>query len=438
MKRILSGLITLLVFFCFLNSAKVLSDSPIFYGPALPVSSSVNSILSKEGTERITKAMQKHIDEGRLPGVMTMISHKGKIIYWNALGKRDIESNDPLEHDDIFRIFSMTKPITSTAIMMLVEKGKISLDDLVSKFIPAFANLEVLAEDGTRITAKRAITIKHLLSHTSGLTYGFFGDTQVDKIYREAGLFRSKNLKHFVDNVAKLPLLAHPGEKWNYSVSTDILGYIVQVVSGKPFEEFLADEIFKPLGMDDTAFWVPEDKIERFVSRYQIVDEKLQLKDSFKDSKYKNRPAIISGGGGLVSTASDYIRFAQMLLQGGQIDGVRLLQSKTVDIMRSNHLPISHEPISIPGWIPPAYGFGLGFATLVDQEITSDADHNGIFRWAGVANTFFWIDPEAELIAMVWTQLDPFLVYSLEKEFQKLVYQAIEETKNNSSTKSKK
>nr|WP_297348482.1 serine hydrolase domain-containing protein [uncultured Glaciecola sp.] len=426
----MKGLITTLVLFiCITISVEVLSESSSFKDRVLPISSTVNSIISIEGADRITKTMQKHVDEGRLPGVMTMISHKGNIVYGKALGMRDIESEDPLELDDIFRIYSMTKPITSTAIMMLVEKGKISLDDPVSKFIPAFENLEVLAEDGTRRAAKRAISIRHLLSHTSGLTYGKFGDSKVDKIYLAADLFRAKNLNHFVNNVAKLPLLSHPGEKWNYSVSTDILGFVVQVASGKPFEDFLAEEIFKPLKMDDTAFWVPKDKIERFVSRYQILDDNLQLKDSFKDSKYNSKPAIISGGGGLVSTASDYIRFAQMLLQGGQLEGVRLLQPETVDMMRSTQLPESHEPITIPGWIPPAYGFGLGFATLIDQEVTSDADHNGIFRWGGVANTFFWIDPEVELIAMVWTQLDPFLVYSLENEFQSLVYQAIEETK---------
>jgi CubicO group peptidase (beta-lactamase class C family) len=426
----MKGLITTLVLFiCITISVEVLSESSSFKGRVLPISSTDNSIISIEGADRITKTMQKHVDEGRLPGVMTMISHKGNIVYWKALGMRDIESEDPLELDDIFRIYSMTKPITSTAIMMLVERGKISLDDPVSKFIPAFENLEVLAEDGTRRAAKRAISIRHLLSHTSGLTYGKFGDSKVDKIYLAADLFRAKNLNHFVNNVAKLPLLSHPGEKWNYSVSTDILGFVVQVASGKPFEDFLAEEIFKPLKMDDTAFWVPKDKIERFVSRYQILDDNLQLKDSFKDSKYNSKPAIISGGGGLVSTASDYIRFAQMLLQGGQLEGLRLLQPETVDMMRSTQLPESHEPITIPGWIPPAYGFGLGFATLIEQEVTSDADHNGIFRWGGVANTFFWIDPEVELIAMVWTQLDPFLVYSLENEFQSLVYQAIEETK---------
>jgi len=433
MKKLIT---TLVVFICITISVKVLSGSPSFKGRALPISSTDNSIISIEGADRITKTMQNHVDEGRLPGVMTMISHKGNIVYWNALGMRDIESEDPLERDDIFRIYSMTKPITSTAIMMLVEKGKISLDDSVSKFIPAFENLEVLAEDGTRRAAKRAITIRHLLSHTSGLTYGYFGDSKVDKIYLAADIFSAKNLNNFVNNVAKLPLLSHPGEKWNYSVSTDVLGFVVQVVSGKPFEDFLAEEVFKPLGMEDTAFWVPKNKIERFVSRYQILDDNLQLKDSFKDSKYKSKPARVSGGGGLVSTASDYIRFAQMLLQGGQLEGVRLLQPETVDMMRSNQLPEAHGPITIPGWIPPAYGFGLGFATLIDQEITSDADHNGIFRWAGVANTFFWIDPEAELIAMVWTQLDPFLVYGLENEFQSLVYQAIEETKKKSLSKS--
>ena len=404
---------------------------PRVSGAALPMTTPGDVGMSEEGVARIAPAMQAFVDDGRLPGVMTMISRGGEIVHWEAVGMRDIEAGDPLEPDDIFRIYSMTKPITSTAIMMLVESGDIALDDPVLKFIPAFADLTVLEEDGSRTPAARPMTIKHLLSHSGGLTYGFFGSTPVDQMYLAERLFESPSLEDFVAKVAGLPLLAHPGELWNYSVSTDILGYIVQVVSGKPFEEFLAERIFEPLGMDDTAFWVPAEKRDRFATHYRASGDGLQVVDTPEEEAYRaytRMPPMASGGGGLVSTASDYIRFAQMLLQEGQLDDVRILQPETVRAMRFNQLPDELTPISFETWIPPAYGFGLGFATLVDEDATSDADHNGVFRWGGAANTFFWIDPEAELIAMVWTQVNPFLIYSIEKQFQTLVYEAMGES----------
>jgi len=220
----------------FTSCATAPGNIPSVSGPALPMTSPGNVGMSKEGIARISKAMQAYVDDGRLPGVMMMIARGGKIVHWDAIGMRDIETGHPLEPDDIFRIYSMTKPITSTAVMMLVEQGEIALDDPVSKFIPAFADPVVLAEDGQRSQARRPITIRHLLSHTGGLTYGFFGNTAVDKIYLAKQPFNSSSLEEFVDKVAGLPLLAQPGERWNYSVSTDILGYIVQVASGQTLD----------------------------------------------------------------------------------------------------------------------------------------------------------------------------------------------------------
>jgi CubicO group peptidase (beta-lactamase class C family) len=391
-------------------------------GPALPLTAPGEVGVSAEGVARIAAAMQALVDDGRLPGVMTLISRKGKIAHWNAFGMRDIASGDPLEPDDVFRIYSMTKPITSTAIMMLVESGDIALEDPVSKFIPSFLNLTVLEEDGSRSPVARPMTIGHLLSHTGGLTYGFFGNTPVDQMYLEEKLFESESLEAAIAKLAGLPLVAHPGEQFTYSISTDVLGYLVQIVSGQPFEQFLHGRIFEPLSMDDTAFWVPTEKRGRFMSHYSASDEGFQVVDSAQDGTYTQMPSMASGGGGLVSTASDYIRFAQMLLQEGQLDGVRILQPETVLAMRTNQLAggATLANIGMPG-----YGFGLGFATLIDEDATAITDHNGVFRWGGYANTFFWIDPEAELIAMVWTQLSPFGAHDLPAQFQTLVYEAL-------------
>ena len=403
------------------------TEIPGVSGPALPMGAPADAGFSEERLGRIAPAMQAYVDDGRLPGVVTMVARGGKIVHWEAVGMRSIEEATPLQPDDIFRIASMTKPITSTAIMMLVESGDIALDDPVSKFIPAFADMSVLEDDGSRTPVDPPMTVRHLLSHSGGLTYGIFGDTPVDQAYVQARLFAKETPEDYVATVAGLPLLAQPGEIWNYSVSTDVLGYIVQVVSGQPFEVFLEERIFEPLGMDDTAFWVPPEKRNRFTTRYGVGPAGLQVVDAPEDGRYTQMPGMASGGGGLVSTASDYIRFAQMMLQGGQLDGVRILRPETVQAMGTNVLSDDNTPISILGWLPPAYGFGLGFATLVDEGATPQADHDGLIRWGGIANTFFWIDPEAELIAMVWTQMDPFLVYELEKRFTEFVYDAMED-----------
>ena len=383
--------------------------------------------MSADGLARIEPAVQAYVDDGRVAGVMTMVARRGHVVHWAATGMRDLDAGDPLEPDDIFRIYSMTKPITSTGVMMLVEEGAVALDDPVSKFIPEFADVRVLDDDAERVAPAGPITIEHLLTHTSGLTYGFFGDSPVDRLYNESGFFaESQGLDDFARRVAGLPLLASPGDRWNYSVSTDILGRVIEAASGQSFDAFLQERIFDPLGMDDTGFMVPAEKRGRFLANYARPDGALQMIDSPDDGQYTRPPAWLSGGGGLASTASDYIRFAQMLLGDGALGDVRILAPETVAMMRSNRLPDALVPILLGNYLSPGYGFGLGFAVAVDADGTPEPDNNGVFRWAGAANTFFWIDPEADLIGMVWTQFNPFAAYNLEREFQTLVYEAIE------------
>ena len=393
----------------------------------LPTASPGSVGMSADALARIGPAMRAYVDDGRLAAVMTMVARRGKVVHWEAVGTRDTATGDPVERNDIFRIYSMTKPVTSVAVMMLVEEGKVALDDPVSKFVPEFADVKVLAGDGERVAADRPMTVQHLLTHTSGLTYGFFGDSAVDRLYNQANpLTLAEDLEDFGRRVAALPLIASPGARWNYSVSTDILGRVVEVASGQAFDAFVEERILAPLGMDDTAFWVPEEKRGRFMANYARMGGGLVVADSPVDGQYTRPPAFPSGGGGLTSTASDYIRFAQMLLEGGSLDGVRILAPETVAKMRSNHLPDAMVPIELGAFLSPGYGFGLGFAVVMDEDASPEPDHDGVFRWAGAANTFFWIDPEAELVGMVWTQFMPFAAYNLEREFQTLVYGAIE------------
>ena len=393
----------------------------------LPTAEPASAGMSAERLARIRPAVQAYVDDGRLAGVMTLVARRGQVVHWDAVGLRDVEAADPLEPDDIFRIYSMTKPITSVAAMILVEQGKVALDDPVSKFVPEFAAVTVLDAEGERVAPDRPLTIEHLLTHTSGLTYGFFGDSPVDRLYNESGFFtRAEGLEDFAHEAAALPLLASPGDRWNYGVSTDILGRVVEVASGQPFDAFLRARILQPLEMDDTAFVVPRDKLDRFTGHYVREDGALQLVDSPLDGEYTRPPAWLSGGGGLTSTASDYIRFAQMLLQDGQLGGVRILAPETVRMMRANRLPEALVPIQLGAYLSPGYGFGLGFAVVVDAESSPEPDNDGVFRWAGAANTFFWIDPETDLIGLVWTQLNPFAAYDLEREFQTLVYEALD------------
>ena len=393
----------------------------------LPVGTPGSVGMSADKLARIAPAMQAYVDDGRLAAVMTMVARRGQVVHWDAVGTRDTASGDALERDDIFRIYSMTKPVTSVATMILVEEGKVALDDPLSKFVPEFAGVKVFAAGGERVAADGPITVEHLLTHTSGLSYGFFGDSAVDALYVESNpLAAAEGLDDFARRIAELPLVASPGTRWNYSVSTDILGRIVEVASGQPFDAFVKERILDPLEMTDTAFWVAEDKRDRFMANYAKPGDALVVADSPTDGEYTSPPNFPSGGGGLTSTASDYIRFAQMLLEGGTLGDVRILGAETVAKMRENRLPDALVPIELGTFMSPGYGFGLGFAVMMDESASPEPDNNGVYRWAGAANTFFWIDPEAELVGMVWTQFMPFAAYDIEREFQTLVYEALE------------
>jgi CubicO group peptidase (beta-lactamase class C family) len=381
--------------------AAIMGSLPMQAGARdLPTAKAESVGMSTERLARLDAVMKSFVDQGRLAGVVTMVSRHGKVVAFEAAGKRDIAANSPMQKDSIFRIYSMSKPITGVAMMMLFEEGKWQLNDPVSKYIPEFANLKVYGTDaGNNVALKdqaHPMTMRELMSHTAGFTYGFFSNTPVDKLQREADVLNVNNtLDEFINRVAKLPLNAQPGSEWHYSISVDIQGYIVQRLSGMPFEEFLEKRIFKPLGMVDTGFYVPKGKMERFAEFYNYdKDGKLQPEHAGLNHDFSVKPALASGGGGLVSTATDYMRFCQMLLNGGQLDGERLLSPLTVELMRTNVLAAS-MPILAPG-----AGFGLDFAVYTDPAVAGGLYGKGTFWWGGAAGTWFWIDPVNDLIVV--------------------------------------
>lgn len=378
--------------------------------------------MSAERLEKIQPAMQALVDSGKFAGILTLVARKGKIAHLETVGFRDLASSKPMTEDALFRIYSMTKPVTSVAIMMLYEEGKLDLDNPVSEFIPEFAETNVYAGGGaqnpTLVPLKRAITLADLLSHTSGLTYGSFGQTPVDTLYRAANLFSSPSNAAFAQKVARLPLRFQPGTRWLYGVSTDILGRVVEIASGMSLGEFFSQRIFAPLDMFDTGFYVPEEKRARLATLYRKRDGKLEPRNTQSNVR---RGTWESGGGGLVSTARDYLRFAQMLHDGGALYGTRILKPETVRLMTANHLP---ETAPYRHRQRKSDGFGYGFAVIVDETETEWVDENGTYYWSGIAKTHFWIDPQNEMISMVWAQLRG--AGNVTQHFQPLVYEALE------------
>ncbi|WP_224078654.1 serine hydrolase domain-containing protein [Cupriavidus laharis] len=404
--------------------------------------------MSRERLARVERFInESYVATGKLPGALIQVWRRGELALNSVLGLADRERQVPLAQDSIFRIYSMTKPVTSVAVMMLVEECKIALDDPVSKYIPAWENLGVhvggFMESFQTRPAARPMLVVDLLRHTSGLTYGFQQNTNVDAAYRKlklGELATEGTLDEMIEKLATLPLEFSPGEAWNYSVSTDVLGYLVGKVSGMPFETFLKERIFDPLGMVDTAFHVPEDKASRFCACYavgalgsKVISERgPMLQDDPRTSPYLKPPSFISGGGGLVSTAADYMRFARMLLQGGELDGVRLLGPKTLKLMTANHLPggVDLPRLSRSMFSEATYdgvGFGLGFATTVTPATTLIPGSAGDFFWGGAASTFFWVDPQEDLIGLFLTQLLPSSAYPVRRQLRTLVYSAITE-----------
>ncbi len=405
--------------------------------------------MSCERLERIERFVDdNYIANGKLAGALIQVWRRGGLALNSVLGLADRERQVPLAEDSIFRIYSMTKPITSVAVMMLVEECKIALDDPVSKYIPAWEKLGVHAggfmESFQTRAPARPMLVVDLLRHTSGLTYGFQQNTNVDAAYRNlkiGDLTTECTLEEMIERLATLPLEFSPGEAWNYSVSTDVLGYIVGKVSGIPFEVFLKERIFDPLGMVDTGFYVPEEKVSRFCACYAIgalgsktaSTQEPTLQDDSRTSAYLKPPTFVSGGGGLVSTAMDYMRFARMLLQGGELDGVRLLGPKTLELMTANHLPggLDLPRLSRSMFSEATYegvGFGLGFATTITPSSTLIPGSAGDFFWGGAASTFFWVDPREDLIVLFLTQLLPSSAHPVRRQLRTLVYSAITES----------
>ena len=390
--------------------------------------------MSTSRLGRIAPAMQRWVDNGKIPGALTMIARKGRLVHFKKFGMQDIAAAKPIAFDTIFRIYSMTKPIVAVAVMMLYEEGHFQLNTPVSELIPAFKDMQVYTEDGKDIVdAKRKMTIKHLLTHTSGLIYDW-GEDSDHPIYqriREEPLYYCGDVDDFA-NIAnilgKIPLFFHPGEAWHYGMSPDVLGYLIEVVAGRSFAEFLETRIFKPLRMNDTGFSVPQEKADRYMNLYApSEDGGIQEIESPYDYLLSTEPLnFIPSSIGLQSTAADYLRFCQMLLNDGELEGQRLLGRKTVELIRMNHIP-DDLPIFYTG-IDLGCGFGLGFQVVTEVAETLVLGSLGTYSWGGIANTNFWIDPVEDLIGIQMTQLiseDLRFYYQFKNQFQVLTYQSI-------------
>ena len=394
--------------------------------------------LSSPRLGRIRTHLQRYIDAGKVAGTLTLVARQGQIAYFEPQGHLEIERQRPMQQDTIFRIYSMSKPITSVALMMLYEQGLFQLDEPVHKFIPTWKDLRVFVSGNypTFVTApvERPMTIRDLLTHTSGLTYGFMERTNVDAAYRKLGIDRTRpgyTLQDMVDTLAELPLEFSPGTRWNYSVSTDVLGYLVQVISGQRFDMYLRDHILQPLGMVDTSFTIAAEQLPRFACNYlRQSDGSLQLVDAPQSSQYR-QGSFFSGGGGLVSTVGDYFRFTSMLRNRGELDGIGLLGRKTVELMTMNHLPGGQDLTQLAqagAFTETAYagvGFGLGFSVMRDPAKAHILGTPGEYAWGGAASTAFWVDPKEELIFIFMTQLMPSSSYPLRRELRTLTYAAL-------------
>lgn len=388
---------------------------------------------------RIDAHFRRYVDEGRLPGWQLALTRQGKVVHLARYGHRDVEAGLPVEDDTVFRIYSMTKPITSVATMLLYEEGLFELKDPVSRWIPSFADVRVFtggtAENPSTAPATEPVRIWHLLTHTAGLTYGFHHVHATDEIYRNAGFDfgppRGYDLEGCVDLWAGLPLVNEPGTRFNYSHATDVLGRLVEVLAGVPFDQFLRERIFEPLAMHDTAFWADGDKADRLGALYvpKPKDGTIVRYDPIGEAA-KRAPSYLSGGGGLVSTTHDYLRFCEMLRRGGELDGARLLGPRTLAYMTTNHLPgsVDLEHFGQSTFAETAYdgvGFGLGFAVVIDPAAAKTPSSPGEFSWGGAASTGFWVDPVEDITAVFMTQLLPSSTYNLRTQFKQLVKAAL-------------
>jgi len=401
-------------------------------GDALPLSKPEKVGMSTERLERINTVMKRYIDDELVAGTVTLVARKGKIVHYEAQGLKDVADKDPMRKDAIFRIASMTKPITSVALMMLYEQGEFQLTDPIYKWLPEFEHMQVaVPTEGDSLgvsyrlePAKTHITVEQVLTHTAGLSNSYRGaDTQ--PLYREASARASANdtVADFVKRYASVPLNYHPGEKWEYSRATCIVGRLVEVMSGQTLDEYFKEHIFGPLGMVDTHFYLPESKLDRFTVQYRPgADNKIEpAEPDTADSRFVKEPHLyFMGSGGLVSTATDYWKFHQMMLNGGELNGVRILGRKTVELMTVNHTE------DLPIWLRgPGNGFGLGYSVVLDRGQANAIQSKGTYSWGGAYCTVFWVDPEEELIGIMMTQVRPYTHLNIRQDFTVLANQAI-------------
>ena len=394
--------------------------------------------FSEQRLTRINQHLSKnYIDNGRIHGCQVLVARHGYPALFESYGLKDAERGQAMAADTIFRIYSMTKPITSIALMQLYERGLFQLNDPVHRVIPQWRDHRVyLSGEGQSLkteTARAPMTFRHVLSHCSGLTYGSSAHP-VDQEYQRVGVRRSdgETLDSFVEKLAQVPLRYQPGEQWLYSLATDVCGYLVETLSGLPFDEYLQEYIFGPLGMTDTAFHVAPEKLDRFAANYQRrTDKTLKLIDDPLDSSYQHKPDFFSGGGGLTGTTADYYRFCEMLRGGGQLDGVRVIGSRTLQLMTQNHLKGGRDltQMAIGDFSETAYegvGFGLGFAMTLGR-VESGQVASGDYYWGGAASTIFWVDPHEDLVVVFMTQLMPSATFNFRGQLKNIIYGAIED-----------
>ena len=385
--------------------------------------------------------MENYITPGKIAGCQVMVSRGGVPAYFRSFGQMDIERDKPVQEDTIFRIYSMTKPITSVALMLLFEEGRFQLNDSVSRFIPSWKGQQVwVSGDGDDMETREPaspMTMRHVLSHTSGLTYGtglFPSEHPVDKFYDKLGVNRNagETIESFAEKLSTVPLRYDPGTQWCYSLATDVCGCLVEFISGVPFAQFLQERIFDPLGMTDTSFVVPEEKLDRLAANYgRRADKTLKLLDDPMNSLYANPNRFPSGGGGLASTTADYGRFCEMLRGGGQLEGQRIIGDRTLQLMHRNHLPNGTDlgSIAMGSFSETAYdgvGFGLGFASTLD-DVAAGTIGAGDYYWGGAASTIFWVDPVEDMFVIFMTQLMPSATFNFRGQIKNIIYGAIED-----------
>ena len=405
--------------------------------------------MSSERLRAVTGVAQRYVDSGLIPGIITAVVREGRIVHMEAVGNKGVDDPRPLELDDLFRIYSMTKPITAVAAMQLYEQGKFQLNDPVAKFVPELKDLSILV-DGELTPATKQMTMQQLLTHTAGLSYGFDPKHPVDKAYNEARLWDEKDLDTWVARLAELPLMYEPGERWHYSVAVDVTGLVVQRLSGQRFDEYLRDNLFVPLGMNDTFFEVPPDQAHRFLPNHYpdletgkptTLDRDGNVPDLFRAVTGECRAmcdfqdvSLYTGGAGLVSSTMDYLKFAQMMANGGELNGVRILSPKTVDFMRINHLPASTpgggsgESPFLVGRAQRGFGFGLGFGIVTSTPRSGVLGSTCEYNWGGAAGTVFWIDPVEDVVVIGMMQLFGG-VPTFRSDLKVATYQALTETR---------